>query len=78
VNSNRSVLCWKVILLNLVSSIGLIVWEFMQKSSRNLVFDYHDIVATLLGAVFAWFLFLFVHIAAILDRNLLQKYGFLC
>lgn len=44
-------------ILALVAGIGLIAWEFIQQSSRSLVFDYHDIAATIFGLVVAWFLF---------------------
>jgi glycopeptide antibiotics resistance protein len=37
--------------------VALIAWEFVQQSSRTLVFDVDDIVATLVGLVVAWLLF---------------------
>jgi hypothetical protein len=45
------------VILALVAGIGLIAWEFIQQTSRSLVFDYHDIAATILGLVVAWLLF---------------------
>jgi hypothetical protein len=45
------------VVLALVAGVGLIAWEFIQQSSRSLFFDYHDIAATILGLVVAWFLF---------------------
>ena len=44
-------------ILTLVAGVGLIAWEYLQKSSRYLVFDYYDIAATVLGLVVAWLLF---------------------
>ena len=35
------------------TTLGLIVWEFIQTNSRNLYFDVNDIIATLIGALFA-------------------------
>jgi len=45
-------------ILTLVAGVGLIAWEFIQQSSRSLVYDYHDIAATIFGLVVAWLLFL--------------------
>ena len=44
-------------ILTLVAGVGLIAWEYLQKSSNYLVFDYYDIAATFLGLVVAWLLF---------------------
>lgn len=65
---SQSVLRRKFIVLNLVSGIGLIVWEFLQRSSRTLVFDYHDILATICGALFAWLLFLLVMVRKVASQ----------
>lgn len=48
---------WFFIWLTIFSGFGLIVWEFMQSSSRSLVFDTHDIAATLIGLILARLLF---------------------
>ena len=39
------------------SGIGLIAWELMQLTSSALVFDIHDIGATMVGLGLGWFLF---------------------
>lgn len=40
-----------------ISSIGLLCWELFQRTSNRLVFDPHDIGATLVGVVTAYILF---------------------
>ena len=47
----------RMAVLTLVAGIGLIAWEYMQQSSGSLVFDYHDIAATMFGLAVAWLLF---------------------
>ena len=47
----------RMAVLTLVAGIGLIAWEYMQQSSGSLVFDYHDIAATIFGLAVAWVLF---------------------
>ena len=47
----------RMVVLTLVAGIGLIAWEYMQRSSGSLVFDYHDIAATISGLAVAWLLF---------------------
>lgn len=52
------------------AGVALIAWEFVQQSSRTLVFDRDDIVATLVGLGIAWMLFGWLtpkHIDAMLD-----------
>lgn len=40
----------KHITANVISSIGLILWEFIQISSKKLHFDWNDILWTIIGA----------------------------
>ena len=47
----------RMVVLTLVAGIGLIAWEYVQRSSGSLVFDYHDIAATIFGLAVAWLLF---------------------
>lgn len=40
-----------------ISGIGLTAWEFLQETSKRLIFDAHDLGATLVGIVAAGILF---------------------
>lgn len=43
-----------------IAGAGLIVWEIIQRTSGNFVFDVYDIGATLVGLVVSWVVFDFV------------------
>lgn len=48
---------WFVIFA-MVSAFGLLVWEFVQRTSSRFVFDPHDVGATLIGIGIAFLIFL--------------------
>ncbi len=56
-NATYAVARRSFIVVALVAGIGLIGWEFIQRSSRTLVFDLHDIGATFVGLLVGWILF---------------------
>lgn len=44
---------------NAISIVGLVAWEFVQSTSKKLVFDWNDVLWTLIGAVcfqLIWFI----------------------
>ncbi len=47
--STYSALRQRFMIVSLIAGLGLIAWEFLQQSSPALVFDPHDIGATLMG-----------------------------
>ena len=42
------------------TTLGLIVWEFIQIDSKNLYFDMNDIVATFIGVLLAFLVYLWL------------------
>jgi glycopeptide antibiotics resistance protein len=43
-----------------LTTLGLIVWEFIQIDSKNLYFDINDIVATFIGVLLAFLVYLWL------------------
>ncbi len=59
-NANfAAVRCWFFVCAT-VSALGLFSWELIQRTSERLVFDAHDILATLVGTSTATVLFYIV------------------
>lgn len=56
-NANFSATKYWFLLCAAVSALGLFGWELFQKTSERLVFDAHDILATLVGTGTATVLF---------------------
>ncbi len=56
ITSRKNLNVWFFIGL-IVSQISLVIWEFMQLNSNNLVFDSSDIYATLIGGITAIIVF---------------------
>jgi amino acid transporter len=52
---------YRFLVLAAITGIGLVAWEHMQRSSRTLVFDYHDIGATIAGLAVAWLIFVLLN-----------------
>ncbi len=44
-------------LVSLIAGVGLIAWELIQRTGSALVFDIHDIGATIVGLGLSWLLF---------------------
>ncbi len=42
----------------IITTSGLIIWEFIQKSNGNLVYDLNDIIATLSGSITAYLFYI--------------------
>ena len=47
-------------LVSTLTTLGLVVWEFVQIDSENLYFDINDIVATFIGVLLAFLVYLWV------------------
>ena len=57
-NASHANLRQTFVVLTLLSGVGVIAWELVQQFSRTLVFDLHDIGATILGLGLGWLLFI--------------------
>jgi hypothetical protein len=58
--SSYSALRQRFVIVSLIAGLGLIAWELLQQSSPALVFDLHDIGATLIGLGIGVILFVFL------------------
>lgn len=59
-NANFAVARYWFFVCAAVSALGLLSWELFQKTSKRLVFDVHDMLATLVGIATAILLFYLV------------------
>lgn len=59
-NENKSEAHKIYLFVSTFTTLGLIVWEFIQVNSKNLYFDRNDIVATFIGTFLAYISYLWL------------------